>query len=182
MSEPQKKRFQLPSIVWVLLIVLGLIAFVAALIGGFFAISTLEGVASIVMLAAGWLTLRAVQMGTGKKSRSSSLGQGMGVAFFALMGLAIDQPGNVLYNQPLQWLFCPPETVLSRGVDINHPRAGVTQISQEFACLNRSGQTVRQISMFELMGVRFGEYVLIAYALIGASALYTRWRSRSPAG
>jgi hypothetical protein len=49
------------------------------------------------------------------------------------------------------------------------------QVSQKFECIDREGgEVVRRINMFELLAVRFGEYVVIGYLLLGVSRVYSR--------
>ncbi|HEX3051588.1 MAG TPA: hypothetical protein VHP83_13085, partial [Aggregatilineaceae bacterium] len=93
----------------------------------------------------------------------------------ALMGMAIDQTGNVVYNQPLEWFFCPSGTQLERGVVVTNPVPGQTNISQDFSCV-KSGEVAREIGIGEIILVRLGEYILIGYALLWLNRLYNRWR------
>ena len=97
------------------------------------------------------------------------------------MGMALDQPGNILYNQALECVYCPENSDLKReAVSIGLEGGGV-QVSQKFECVARnSGQVLRRINMFELLAVRFGEYVLIGYLLLAASRLYSRISTQRP--
>lgn len=178
MSQPPTPSFwdRLPSFVWILLIVGGIIAFIGGIIGTFYLLSHVEGVGSLIMLIVAWAALRA---GSSDKptppEQSGGLFTAIGLTFFAMMGLAIDQTGNPIYNQPLEWFFCPGESQLQRGVDVSHPRAGTTTITQEFACMDGERE-VKRLGMGAVIGVRFVEYVLIGYLLIGLNRLYNRVR------
>jgi hypothetical protein len=109
--------------------------------------------------------------GSGYETNSKETGAGfitaLGICFFALMGMAIDQPGNYLYNKPLEWLFCPANSTLSRGIDVSHPLPGRTDITQDFNCVSSDQKITKRIGPLEIMGVRFVEYVVIAYAVLG---------------
>lgn len=165
MSE-HSKSFQLPSIVWVLLFVAGLIGFIGAIIGIFFALATIPGVASAVMLIAGAFAVwGGGSVAPANDTRIDNLVRALGVTFFALMGMAIDQSGNYVYNYPLRYL-CPEGTEMSRGVNVTNPLPGRTDITQDFACYNLDGDRLTSISMWNIIGLRFFEYVLIAYLLI----------------
>jgi hypothetical protein len=173
---------KLPSIVWILIFVLGIIGFIGGIIGLFYLLSHVEGVASVIMLVVAWAVIR----GAAKVTEGTTVGEknsiftALGIGFFALMGMAIDQPGNVLYNQPMQWFFCPSGTELHRGVVVTNPVPGQTNTSQDFTCVNQdTRQFEREITVPQIIGVRFGEYVLIGYALIGLSRVYDRLRQRS---
>jgi hypothetical protein len=168
----------LPSIVYVFLIPLGIIALIGGIITLFFALATVEGVASAVLLIAGFVAVRAgssIKFETKKQPAAKQMGTGwaraMGICFFALMGLAIDQPGNIIYNKPIELLYCPAQTQLVRGSQVSHPLPGRTDINQEFTCVDPSGTATGEIDMFSVILVRFVEYVFIGYGLIGVSTL-----------
>jgi hypothetical protein len=166
--------------VWIAIFIAGIALFIAGVVGLFWGLATVEGFASVVMLVAGWGVLRLTSNPTHQPKRrdaSDNIILALGIGFFALMGMAIDQPGNALYNQPLEWLFCPDGTSLTRGEEVRNPRPGTTTITQEFACLNHDGQVVEQISMGYVILVRLGEYVLIGYALVYLSRAYD-WAKR----
>jgi hypothetical protein len=170
---------RLPSFVWIILVILG----IAALIGGilllFYALSNIEGFASVLMIVIAWLVIRFASSDSGETS--SSAGQKLVVAgvitFFALMGVAIDQPGNYLYNRPIQWFFCPSGTDLHRGVDVTHPLPGRTDVTQDFTCVDpRENVVVDSPPIGGVIVTRFVEYVLVAYGLIALNRLYKRIR------
>ena len=83
------------------------------------------------------------------------------------MGVAIDQPGNVVYNKPIEMIFCPQNSGLDRGVYVRHPLPERTDWVQMFDCVNDSGEVVYSINTFQIIGVRFVEYIIIAYLLLG---------------
>jgi hypothetical protein len=174
---------RLPSFVWILVIVGGILALIGGVIGLFYGLSNIEGFASVLMLVVAWLVIRFGSSITVTSTRPAFTGQqivtGVGISFFALMGVAIDQPGNYLYNRPLEWLFCPSGTELHRGVDVTHPVPGQTNVTQDFTCVdNEKNEVADGIKIGEIIATRFVEYVLIGYALIGLSRLYTRIRAR----
>ncbi|MCD4685020.1 MAG: hypothetical protein K8S97_03685, partial [Anaerolineae bacterium] len=139
------------------------------------------------MLAVLWIVLRALASpGTDAEAApAASSGQGLatalGITFFALMGMAIDQPGNVIYNQPIEWLFCPSGSELQRGVNITNPLPGRTDIKQDFSCVdtvNGQREIVGRPGMLEVIATRFVEYVLLGYALMALSRVYSAVRRR----
>ena len=77
--------------------------------------------------------------------------------------MAVDQTGNLLYNYPVQVLFCPVGSTLSRGVDITNPLPGRTDIIQAFTCLGSDGAALLAIHPLQVMVVRFFEYIFIGY-------------------
>ncbi len=173
---------KLPSIVWILIFVLGIAGLIGGIIGLFYLLSHVEGVASVILLVVAWAVVRGaskVTEGTAIEDKSS-IATAVGIAFFALMGMAIDQTGNVVYNQPLQWFFCPSGTELHRGVIVTNPVPGQTNTSQNFTCVDRdTGRVKDSVGDLEVIALRFAEYVLIGYALIGLSRVYDRLRGRS---
>lgn len=176
-ARAQGKTRELPSLVWLLIILGGIVAFIGAMIGGVVLISTVEGVASIGLLIIAFL---AARVWSGERPQSPPAVRALGLAFFALMGMALDQPGNVLYNLPIGQLSCPAGSSLSRSTSVSHPRAGRTDFRQRFTCLDPTGQAVLQVPLPHVLGVRFAEYVLIGYLLIGLK--YLRWRFRRQEG
>jgi hypothetical protein len=165
-----------PSIVWVILIPLGLIVLVGGIIGFFWLLSSVEGFASLLMISIGWLVIwKGIQS---PKSDTPGWIIAGGIVFYALMGMAIDQPGNWLMNQPIQWLACPAGTTLNRGVDVSNPRPGETVISQDFTCIEGQSVVARP-SVLILIAIRLVEYILIAYLFIGIRRLWLRWRANA---
>jgi hypothetical protein len=175
------KQRQLPSIVYVIGIVLGMIAFVVLINVGFFSLTQVEGLASILMLIIGVVGIRWLSGRKPHKSNppvANNIAVALGIVTFAGAGFAFDQPGNVLYNLPLQWLFCPANTQLVRESDIRNPRAGTTIITQDFACVNSDGDVQAQVPIEGAMITRFVEYIVIGYMLLWLNGLYMRWRAR----
>jgi hypothetical protein len=175
---------KLPSIVWVILLPLGLIAFIGSIILIFNLVATVEGVASIIFLIIGFLTIGGASATTKFSGISEGKASGagfavaVGIVFFAIMGMAIDQPGNYIYNKPVEWVYCQNGTSLSRGVDVTHPLPGRTDITQDFSCKDTNGVNKYEINMFGLLGIRFVEYVLIGYGLIGLHRLINILRQK----
>src|SRR5687767_322802 len=118
---------KLPSIVWVFVILGGLFAFIASIIGLFWALANIEGFGSLIFFLIGYKFIR----GTG-----NNVGDAIIILFFALMGVAVDQPGNWLYNKPLEFWQCTDGTHLVRGVIVTHPLPGRTDVSQDFTCVD----------------------------------------------
>jgi hypothetical protein len=168
------KLQKLPSFVWVIILPLGLILFIGSIITGFYAIAAIEGVASFIMVGVGILSvLGGISRSSEKSSPGSGLVIGMAITFYALMGMAIDQTGNFIFNKPLQ-LFCPTQTELHRGVNVSHPLPERTDITQNFVCLDQSGKVAGRVDMLKVIGVRFVEYVIIAYVLVGIRKIWPR--------
>jgi hypothetical protein len=185
-SQPPRSIWShLPSFVWILIFVGGIVALIGTIIALFYALSHIEGFASVLMLVVAWFVMRAgSSVSDGMDTGGAGFIRAIGIGFFALMGMAIDQPGNYVYNRPIQWFFCPSNTVLQRGVDVTHPLPGRTDITQDFMCVDTGKNEVSsRPGMGEVIAVRFGEYVLIGYLLIGLNRLYMRLRARpAPAG
>lgn len=150
---------------WVILIPLALAAFIGGIMGGFWVIATVEGAASILLLL---IAFPIVRFGSGieKSGNADKIGAAIGIAFFALMGMAVDQPGNFIYNKPIEMVVCPAGSHFNRGVAVSHPLPGTTYIIQNFDCYDDSGTKTSATSMWALVIGRFIEYVLIGYALI----------------
>ena len=165
---------KIPSLAWILIIAAAVALFIGALWGGFYAVTHVEGVGSIFLLVCAWAALRG-----GANSpdlESSNLGLAILIVFFAMMGIGLDQPGNFIYNQPMEWIFCPPETELTRDVVRRAARGGGVSIEQNFNCVAAGGQVLRRLSGWELYFFRFFEYVVIGYILLGLSRLYSRMK------
>ncbi|HYD35209.1 MAG TPA: hypothetical protein VD999_04035 [Vitreimonas sp.] len=169
-----------PSIVWIILLVAGLCGFIGSIIFSFFLLANVEGLASLIIIGVGWLAVVGSVSLPDKTSQPhsgaiDSFTKGALICFYALMGMAIDQPGNFVLNYPLRWL-CPPATVISREVDVTHPLPGRTDITQDFRCVDASGKVIDRPSLFQVIGIRFVEYVIIAYLLVEIRKLQLRWR------
>jgi hypothetical protein len=177
----KNKIAKLPSIVWVILIPIGLIAFIGSIILTFYLLANVEGFASIVMLLAALGTMKASVSYTKYQTKSesgSSFFLALGICFFALMGVAIDQPGNYLYNKPLEIFFCPENTRLERDVEVSHPLPGRTDMTQNFYCEDKNDNAIEGISVLNVILVRFVEYVIIGYLLIFIVKLYSTFKLR----
>ena len=166
-----RKAWDLPSFVWLLIIVGGIAAFIGTIVGGIVLVSTVEGVASIGFLLIGFL---AARVWSGERPQSPPAVRAIGLIFFALMGMSVDQPGNVLYNLPIGMLSCPAGSSLNRSTNVSHPRAGRTVLRQDFTCVDPTGQQVGRVPVPHIIGVRFLEYIALGYLLIGLK--YLRWR------
>jgi hypothetical protein len=160
-----------PSFVWILIFLGGIIGLMGGSILLFFLLANVEGVASLIFLISGWFMAKAL---AGHKTPGHQIWVAGAITFYALMGMAVDQPGNPIFNQPLQW-FCPADSRLNRGVNVSHPLPERTDITQDYRCLDKDGKTVKYISMGPVIGLRFIEYVVLAYIMIAiASARSTK--------
>ena len=166
---------------WIILIVVGIAALIGGIIGLFYGLSSIEGFASVLMIVVAWLVIRfgsSVSAETASSPGQKLVTAGM-ITFYALMGVAIDQPGNYLYNRPIQWFFCPSGTELHRGIDVSHPLPGRTDVTQDFTCVDpRENVVVDSPSMGGVIASRFVVYVLVAYGLIALNRVYMRIRRR----
>lgn len=164
---------KIPSFVWLLIIVGAIGLFIGAILTFFYGIGYVEGFGSLILLVLGWIGFRV-----GNNSSDSDVGGfgvALGIAFFALMGMALDQTGNLIYNRPLEWIFCPEASELTRETIRRGVRGGGVTLSQNFACVSQNGvQIVRQISGFEHFAFRFIEYVALGYVLLGLSRFYSK--------
>jgi hypothetical protein len=165
--EDKPKIFwkKIPSWVWVIIIPACIAGILALFIGTFFAITTIEGFASIILLAAGIIGF--VLLPLRNPYKPNAFVRAIGITFFAFMGAAIDQTGNIIYNKPVEMCFCNTGSRLARNEDISNPLPGTTYVEQDFTCINNAGEPVKQINTFAVIGIRFLEYVLLAYLLIG---------------
>lgn len=186
-----KQLRTLPTFVWVLLILLGIVLFVGLILASFFGFTHIEGLGSIALLLGGWLTIRiltkryrAMNAHPRKRELSDSqkvanrIAVALGILTFAFAGFALDQPGNVLYNLPVQWTFCPSGSQITRQANTAHPRPGTTVVTQDFTCTDADGAMVHRVPLVGAMAIRFAEYLLIGYVLLWLSAWRTRVEGR----
>lgn len=166
-SQPFWKK--IPSWGWVIIAAVGIVALMALITGTFFALTALEGTASIVFLAAGLYGFGVIPLR--KPGNPDALTRGVGIAIFTFMGATIDQPGNIVYNKPVEMCCCADGTSLTRATDISNPVPGTTRVTQVFTCFDAAGNPVKQINLFAVLGIRFVEYLLLAYFLIGLRTL-----------
>jgi hypothetical protein len=179
--EPKKSIFsRLPSFAWIIIILVGGAAVIGGIIALFVGLSTVEGLASVILLVVFIAVLRLFSsLDTSAGGAWGGLIKAGGVLFFAAMGLAIDQPGNAIYNLPLQWIYCPANSTLTRDVSVSNPRVGTTSITQRFNCVGVEKNVVKRIGDGEIILVRFAEYIVIGYVAIGLNRLYNRLRRKS---
>jgi hypothetical protein len=156
-----KYKDRMPSWLWLLMILFGLCLVIAIPIAFIYVISHFEGVASIIFILIGWLVFGEFA----KKDKRNQLMLGGVILFFALMGMAIDQTGNIIYNQPLA-LFCPDGTTYARSVATYHPLPGRTDFVQNFLCQGAEGKSPYVIPIVMVIGIRFVEYIFVAYLLL----------------
>ncbi len=167
----RKSRFDLPS--WAYLILF--IAAIVCVIGGFIlftvAISSIEGFASILFLIVGYFVFIRYYA----PMDEHPIYKGMAIGFFALMGMALDQPGNYILNLPFQYVFCESNEKLHREVRVTHRKPGSTEFTQNFQCFKDGEQKGRRINIFGMIGIRFLEYVGIGYLLIWMGRIKKRF-------
>lgn len=161
-----KKSFwkNIPAWAWIIIIVASIAAGLFAIIGSFVAVATIEGVASLVLLVLGVIGFGVAPLR--KPENAGNFARALGLSFFALMGATVDQPGNIIYNQPVEICFCNEGTSLNRDENILNPMPGTTIIQQDFTCYDQMGNPVKQINMFAVLGIRFIEYILLGYLLL----------------
>jgi len=175
-----------PPIVWPLLLVVGVGAAIVGIVVFIWGLATVEGFGSALMLIGGgyFLFYNATRPNREKiknddvmsKSRNGpGLYNAFMVVFFALVGALVDQPGNVIYNEPVEWILCPAGSTLHRDIDV--VQYSKTSINQDFTCV-KDGQVVREIFWLVASGVRFVEYIFIGYAVIYLSRIYAFLRRR----
>lgn len=155
---------RLPSWVWILIIAGGVILAMGLIIGSFYAIATVEGVATLVLLLAGAVGFGVMPLR--KPENPGPVFRAIGLCFFALMGASVDQTGNYLFNKPVEVCFCDNGTHLSRASDVSNPLPGSTYIQQDFTCYDENAVPVKNINIFAVLGIRFFEYVIIGYLLL----------------
>jgi amino acid transporter len=178
--SPRKKNFihRIPVLGWIFIGLAAIALGLGAIIGSFWAVGTVSGVASIVFLIIGFIGFGVHRRGT---FTSDKFFRAIAIGFYALMGASIDQTGNYLYNLPIEKIECPQGTTLNRRADVNHPYAGSTVITQDFSCYNELGEREDTISSFGVMGYRLLEYIIIAYIFIGIRWLLHRFSQRRSA-
>ena len=162
----QKGNFlkHLPSWAWILIIIGGLIAFIAIIVGSFVGLATVEGFASVVLLCCGVIGFGVYPLR--KPEATDPIFRAIGISFFALMGATIDQTGNLIYNKPVEVCFCHDGTSLIRKQEVSNPLPGTTYIQEDYTCYDDAGNPVKRINTFAVLGIRFIEYVFIGYLLL----------------
>ena len=146
--------------------------FIGGMMAIFYGIGYVEGFGSLILLVLGWI---GVRVGNNSDNLDAGgVGVAVGIIFFALMGLALDQTGNFIYNQPMEWIFCPANTELMRETVRSGARGGGITLTQNFTCVDSIGDIVRKISMFEHLAFRFIEYVVLGYILLYLNRFYAK--------
>lgn len=168
---------KIPSILWIPIIIGGIALFIGGGWAIFYGFGYVEGFGSLIMLVLGWIGFR-IGNNSDEKDVGNSLGVAVGLTFFALMGMALDQTGNFLYNKPLEWVYCPENSELIRETIKSGARGGGVQLSQNFVCVAQNGEVLRKVSMFEHLAVRFVEYVFLGYILLYLSRFYGKLRGK----
>ncbi|MBK9457482.1 MAG: zinc ribbon domain-containing protein [Bacteroidetes bacterium] len=165
LKKPKTWWKRLPAWVWIIVFVAAIAGIIFGIIGSFIAISTIEGVASMALLIAGLVGFGLIPLR--RPQEMGAIGRAIGLSFFALMGATIDQTGNYIYNKPIEICLCEEGTTLDRDENISNPLPGTTYIEQDFTCYNNLGIPVQELNVFAVLGIRFLEYVLLGYLLIG---------------
>ena len=169
---------KLPSWAWILIFVGGLIIGLGLIIGSFVAIATIEGIASLILLTLGMIGFGILPLR--KPEASGAKFRAIGISFFALMGATVDQTGNYIYNKPVEICFCAEGTSLERIENVSNPMPGTTIIQQDFTCYDKAGAPAKTINMFAVMGIRFIEYVLLGYILLGVRRFLWNVKNKNP--
>ncbi len=91
---------RVPGLLWIPLILLGVAAVVVVPAAFIWGISHIEGLATVIVVAGG---VAAFTVPTARGTAWRGLMAAGAIVFFALMGMAIDQPGNPVLNKPLEW-------------------------------------------------------------------------------
>jgi hypothetical protein len=162
---------KIPSFLWIPIFVGGVALFIGGALALFYGFGYVEGFGSLVILVLGWLGFRAGN-NSDEKDVGGSFGVALGITFFALMGMALDQTGNFIYNQPITWIFCPDGSEIMRETIQKGARGGGISLSQSFTCVAQSGEIVRRLGMFEHLAYRFAQYVALGYVMLYASRIY----------
>lgn len=168
---------KLPSFAWILILLAAVGGVIALLFGGFWAVTTLPGFGSVIALVLGFFLFKA---DTSELGSSEGFVKAFLIVIFAGIGLGIDQPGNPVYNRPLEWVYCPAGTGLEHSAETQSasPGGGI-RVNQRFVCKSRSdGNVVRQVGMIELLGIRLVEYILIGYLLTWIGTAYRSYKTR----
>lgn len=173
---PIKRSFwsRLPSWAWIFIGVGAIALFMLFIIGSFYSLAHFEGFASIIFLVIGVFGFRVF---SGKAPSNIPLIRAIMVGFFGLMGATIDQTGNYVYNKPVEMCLCPAGSELQRTTVTSHPLPGRTDMTQDFTCVKDS-EVVERPSMLAIIGIRFLEYMLLAYLLIGLRWLIWKVRTK----
>ena len=173
---------KIPTIAWILILPATIIGVFLVLIGSIYALANIEGLASIVIIAIfayimdEYIKLENELQNKEKFDQYKNLSLALVIVFFALMGMALDQPGNYIFNKPLEYFFCPGNSWLSRYTNVSNPLPGRTDVTQVFECVTSTGQIVDSISLPEIVVTRFLTYVVVAYAVIGLLKLKAKLR------
>ncbi|RYZ27917.1 MAG: zinc ribbon domain-containing protein [Chitinophagaceae bacterium] len=159
---------RLPSWAWIFIGVGGIGLFILLIIGSFYSLAHWEGFASIIFLVLGVFAFRVF---SGQPPSNIPVIRAIAIGFFALMGATIDQPGNLIYNKPVETCLCPTGSQLQRSTITTNPLPGRTDMTQDFTCV-LDGKPVESINMLAVMGIRFLEYLVLGYLLIGLRWLF----------
>ncbi|AOP32983.1 hypothetical protein A0128_03325 [Leptospira tipperaryensis] len=155
-----QKFLKLGTIGWIFIILLGLAAIILTPILLISALSKIEGFASILLFIGGFFGAKSAA-----RSQFGPPAKAIFIVFFSLMGVAIDQPGNYVYNYPFRFV-CAEGTSTERSVQVSHPLPGRTDMTQVFSCVDINGKEKSKISLPQVLGIRFLEYILIAGFLL----------------
>ncbi len=162
-------RDRVSSWLWAIIILAAIVLAVGIPIALVYGLSHIEGLASVIFLVIGWFVFGIFAKGYVK----STLALGSVVGFFALMGMAIDQAGNYLFNLPIG-MNCPEGSTFARSVVALHPYPGRTVFEQAFRCYDGAGKAVKTFADPVVFGVRFAEYFALAYMILGMRKLLFR--------
>ncbi|HEY0042556.1 MAG TPA: zinc ribbon domain-containing protein [Flavisolibacter sp.] len=165
---------RVPSWAWVFIGAGSIVLFILFIMGSFYSLAHFEGFASIIFLVLGVFAFRIF---SGQPPGNIPIMRAIMVGFFALMGSTIDQTGNYVYNKPVEWCMCPEGSQLNRTTTTSHPLPGRTDMTQNFTCL-QNDKPIKEIDMLAVLGIRFLEYMVLAYLLIALRWAIWKWTSK----
>ena len=154
---------RLPSWCWILIGFGGIALVIGGFIGLVWAFSHIEGFAGIIFLAIGYFVFGAAARSAGKRKNIILAGA---IIFYSLMGAAIDQTGNFVYNMPVN-LMCPEGASLERNVQTLHPLPGRTDFIQDFTCYDGNRKPVYRVENYKIALLRLAEYIVLGYVIYG---------------
>jgi hypothetical protein len=154
---------------WVILIGVLLGLTVGMILLGYLT-DTFEGFASIVLLALAIALLWKYGQDV-IKNKGPMIGF---ILVFTFLGLIFDRAGNFIYNKPIEML-CPSQTILKRKIVAEEDYEGNTQNHHYFSCYPMErGQAVVELPLYQTVGIRFIEYIVIGFVLLGVYWVISR--------
>ncbi|WP_147456761.1 zinc finger Ran-binding domain-containing protein [Leptospira yasudae] len=168
-----QKILKLGTFGWALIILVGLACVILLPILFIVALSNVEGLASAILLIAGFYGARSAL-----RSAFPDPAKAIFLVFFSIMGVAIDQPGNYLYNYPMNFL-CPEKTTVTRNLVVTHPLPERTDMTQAFLCKDENENEFYRIPMLHVLGIRFLEYSILGIFFLLVQGFFLRTKTTS---